>query len=150
MQFNTMMPHLDSFAAEQADLSQAFIQFSIRGSHYALDINTVNEIVEIPTITPYPEVISGHLGVVNLSGQVLPVLDFSGECSLGIQAQSLEHGHLLLVASFSKDRPFGLLIQHPRRVEVPSNQLQSKTINIHHLPVRILSQGDFEFKESES
>lgn len=122
---------------------QAFICFHMNDSYYALDIHAVNEIVEIPTITPYPIAIPGHIGVVNLSGQILPIIDFTqAETQLTIQSDNL-----LLVANFANEHPFGLVIKHPRRVQIPQKLLISTTVNIDGMPVRILEQHNFTFME---
>lgn len=122
---------------------KAFICFHMNDSYYALDIHAVNEIVEIPIITPYPIVIPGHIGVVNLSGQILPIIDFTQAANrLTIQSDDL-----LLVVNFANENQFGLVIKHPRRVQVPPKLLISTTVNIDGMPVRILEQHNFTFME---
>lgn len=122
---------------------QAFIRFDMDESYYALDIHAVNEIVEIPVITPYPTVIPGHIGIVNLSGQILPIIDFT-QTTNRLPSQPDD---LLLVVHFVNWHPFGLMIKHPRRVQVPQKLLVSTTVNIDGMPVRILEQHDFSFME---
>lgn len=132
-------PMLQKEVVEQ----QAFIRFDMDDSYYALDIHAVNEIVEIPVITPYPIVIPGHIGVVNLSGQILPIIDFT-QTSNRLTTQPDD---LLLVVNFVNEHPFGLMIKRPRRVQVPKKLLVSSTVNIDGMPVRILEQHDFAFME---
>lgn len=150
MQFNQIVGHFQHTASELVDEKNTFIQFTMCDSHYALDIHQVNEIVEIPVITPYPEKVSGYLGIVNLSGQVLPVLDYTGEHASLLNVSHLKNSHLLLVADFKEESPFCLIIKHPKRVEVAKKLLDSSNVNINGLPVRILCQSDFSFKENAS
>jgi purine-binding chemotaxis protein CheW len=150
MQFEKNIEYSQLKLAKIVEERQAFIRFVMCGSYYALDFQHVNEVVEIPVITPYPETIPGHLGVVNLSGQILPILDFTGEYIKVNRINSLQNSCLLLVVTFTKDNPFGLIIEHPRRVEAAKKLLTSSTINIDGLPVRILRQCDFDSKENES
>lgn len=128
----------------------AFIRFNICGSYYALNIQYINEVVEIPIITPYPVAIPGHLGVVNLSGQILPIIDFTHEYSEQNNTDLLRASCLLLVVSFIKNKPFGLIIKQPHHVQVPTNLLETTTVNIGGAPVRILDQNDFEIMECQS
>lgn len=149
MQFENMIQQFQLEASEVVDEKKTFIQFVMCDSHYALDIHSVSEIVEVPVITPYPEIVSGYLGIVNLGGQIIPVVDFTGKYTNGIETYKMQSTHLLLVADFSGNSPLGLIIERPRRVEVLQKTLVSATANINNLPVRLLSEHDFHFKESE-
>lgn len=137
------------FPGEIAEEKQTFIQFAMGESHYALDIHYVNEIVEVPVITPYPEIVLGYLGIVNLGGQIIPIVDFTGKYTNGITPYVSQNTHLLLVSDFRGNSPFGLIIERPRRVDVAKKMLRSTTVNINSLPVRLLNERDFHFKESE-
>jgi chemotaxis signal transduction protein len=149
MQFEKIIKQFQFEESEVADEKQTFIQFTMCGSHYALDIHYVSEIVEVPVITSYPEIVSGYLGIVNLGGQIIPVVDFTGKYTNGIETYKVEDTHLLLVADFSENSLLGLIIERPRRVEVPKKMLVSSTVNINNLPIRLLCERDFHFKESE-
>lgn len=149
MQFEKIIKQFQFEQSEITDEKQTFIQFSMCGSHYALDIHYVSEIVEVPVITPYPQIVSGYLGIVNLGGQIIPVVDFTGQYTNGIEMYVIQDTHLLLVTDFSGHSSFGLIIEHPRRVEVIKKTLISATANINDLPVRLLCESDFHFKESE-
>ncbi|MDR3443545.1 MAG: chemotaxis protein CheW [Legionella sp.] len=149
MQFEKIIKQFQFEPSALADEKQTFIQFAMCGSHYALDIHYVSEIVEVPVITPYPEIVSGYLGIVNLGGQIIPVIDFTGKYTNGIETYVIQNTHLLLVTDFSGNSSFGLIIERPRRVEVAKKMLLSATANINDLPVRLLSESDFHFKEIE-
>ena len=149
MQFEKIIKQFQDDGADVVDDKITFIQFAMCDSHYALDIHCVSEIVEVPVITPYPELVSGYLGIVNLGGQVIPVVDFTGKYTNGIETYRMQTTHLLLVADFNGSSPLGLIIERPRRVEVPQKMLVSATVNINNLPVRLLGERDFHFKENE-
>lgn len=49
--------------------------FGLHRSHYAVDAMIVNEIFSLPEITPIEEVPEYIIGVVNLRGRIVPVMD---------------------------------------------------------------------------
>ena len=60
-----------------ADLSGQIMTFSCNDEVYAFDIKDITDIMEVPEITPVPKLPEFLLGVMNLRGQVVPVMDFN-------------------------------------------------------------------------
>ena len=60
-----------------ADLSGQIMTFSCNDEVYAFDIKDITDIMEVPEITPVPKLPGFLLGVMNLRGQVVPVMDFN-------------------------------------------------------------------------
>lgn len=65
--------------------SRQFLTFTLDGEVFALDINTVREVLELTSITRVPRMPAYMRGVINLRGHVVPVMDlrskFGLECS---------------------------------------------------------------------
>lgn len=59
------------------DLSGQIMTFTCSGENYAFDIKDITDIIEIPEITKIPKLPEFLLGVINLRGQVVPVMDFN-------------------------------------------------------------------------
>ena len=59
------------------DLSGQIMTFTCSGDIYAFDIKDITDIIEIPEITKIPKLPDFLLGVINLRGQVVPVMDFN-------------------------------------------------------------------------
>lgn len=57
-----------------AELSR-FIEFSLGKENYAIPLLLVREVISIPEITPIPKSPSHFLGILNLRGQVISVVD---------------------------------------------------------------------------
>ena len=53
------------------------IGFKLNEEEYALEISNVQEIIKIPVITRVPRAKNYILGVVNLRGIVIPVIDLN-------------------------------------------------------------------------
>ena len=54
------------------------LTFSCNDQLYAFDIIEVTDIIEVPEITKLPMVADYVLGIMNLRGKVVPVMDFAG------------------------------------------------------------------------
>lgn len=52
-----------------------FVGFRLGGKDYAFPIDQTREIVELQSITPTPEVPDHVVGVTNLRGQIIPIID---------------------------------------------------------------------------
>jgi purine-binding chemotaxis protein CheW len=55
--------------------SEQVVVLHVDGSDYAVPISSVHEIVRVPEITPMPEADGDVEGLINLRGQVLPVVN---------------------------------------------------------------------------
>jgi chemotaxis signal transduction protein len=58
-------------------MSRVHVRVLAGGEHYALPVEEVLEIAELGQVTPVPGAPSGVLGVRNLRGQVIPVIDLA-------------------------------------------------------------------------
>ncbi len=58
--------------------AQRWIRFSIHGQDYAVDIRSVREVLSHADIEPVPGAPGRVLGVINLRGQIVTVVDFGG------------------------------------------------------------------------
>jgi purine-binding chemotaxis protein CheW len=54
---------------------EQFLAFTLRDEEYALDITKVREVLDVTTLTRIPRMPSYLSGVINLRGNVVPVID---------------------------------------------------------------------------
>src|SRR5690606_10779648 len=52
----------------------SLITFVYRDMRFAVDLLLVREVVEDWWLSPYPEEVCGHIGVVNVRGSIVPVI----------------------------------------------------------------------------
>jgi len=62
----------------------AWLGFSLKGQRYAVSLASVREVIKPGDITPVPGAPDDVLGIVNLRGQIVPVLD--GRRRFGLDA----------------------------------------------------------------
>ena len=58
--------------------AEQLLTFGCGDEIYAFDITSVTDIIEVPEITRLPMVAEHILGIMNLRGKVVPVMDFAG------------------------------------------------------------------------
>ncbi len=79
---------LAASAATPAPVGERCILFELDGTRYALQMGQVVEVAEVPPVTPLPHVPAWLLGVSNLRGDILAVLDLRLFLDLGPRPQS--------------------------------------------------------------
>ncbi|HVI31029.1 chemotaxis protein CheW [Phenylobacterium sp.] len=94
-------------AAESSPGAHELISIRVDEQLFALDIMTVREIRGWSASTPLPHAPAYVLGMINLRGAVLPVLDLSSR--LGLPPRSPDASSVVVVAELG-DRPVGLLV----------------------------------------
>ena len=87
--------------------AQELISIRVDEQLFALDIMSVREIRGWSASTPLPHAPAYVLGMINLRGAVLPVLDLSSR--LGLPPRSPDASSVVVVAELG-DRPVGLLV----------------------------------------
>ncbi len=60
---------------EQKEEISSFLSFEMNEEMFAMDVRSVIEILEVPTITKVPKTPDYIYGVINLRGKVLPIID---------------------------------------------------------------------------
>ena len=94
-----------------------YLNFLINDEDYAIDISNVIEIVGIQDITEVPEMQNYVKGVINLRGQVIPVIDV--RLRFGLQERDYD-GRTCVVVVCIEDITAGLIVD-----------LVKEVINIH-------------------
>lgn len=69
-------------AQTRMDMSGKYITFALDGEEYGIPILNVREIIGMMKITPVPRMPDFVLGVVNLRGKVIPVIDLRSRFGL--------------------------------------------------------------------
>lgn len=103
--------------------SVELIVLEVGGNAFCIDIRSVREIRGFTASTPLPQAPDFVLGVINLRGTVMPVLDLRARLGLGVTEASGRH---VIVVVHHGDRPAGLLVDAVQETMiVPAAQLQA-------------------------
>ena len=74
---------------------KSYLSFKIGSEYYAANVSNVQNIIEYSDITKVPEMPKYMLGVINLRGQVLPVID--SRIKFGIENTEITTNTCILV-----------------------------------------------------
>lgn len=105
-----MATNIDGMATE--DGSQQFLTFMLAGEEYGVDILRVQEIKGWDSVTPIPNTPAYILGVINLRGTIVPIIDLR----LKFNMDKLEYGPTTVVIvlkvqnSNSRSRIMGIVV----------------------------------------
>jgi purine-binding chemotaxis protein CheW len=99
------------------------ILVEVAGHEFCIDIQSVREIRGFTASTPLPQAPEFVLGVINLRGAVMPVLDL--RCRLGLGRTEASGRHVIVVVH-QDDRPAGLLVDAVQETMIlDAEQLQA-------------------------
>lgn len=77
-----------------SDEIRRYLQFSLGAEDFALPLLSVKEVIAIPEITPIPQTPSHFLGIMNLRGQVISVIDL--RVKFGIKHEKSEDNAVII------------------------------------------------------
>jgi purine-binding chemotaxis protein CheW len=81
-----------------------FLNFQLGEERYSLPVIAVREIIRVCPITHVPRMPAHHLGVINLRGKIVPVMDLRRRLHLH-QANSLERACIIVVHHQTEQNP---------------------------------------------
>lgn len=109
--------------ANHGDGTVEVIVLEVGGNAFCIDIRSVREIRGFTASTPLPQAPDFVLGVINLRGTVMPVLDLRARLGLGVTEATGRH---VIVVVQHGDRPAGLLVDAVQETMIlPAEQLQA-------------------------
>ena len=108
---SNIMVNLDAKAwTDRSDGTEQFVIFTLAGTEYAAPAANVREVGEIVNLTPVPNVPDWLLGLTNLRGDILSVVDL--RAFLGLEQTG--YAESLLQDEISLGREREILVIHPR------------------------------------
>ena len=83
------------------------IGFYINNDEYGVDIHKVKEVIKIRSITKFPKAPEFVKGVINLRGDIIPVIDLRGKFGLG---QSAYNDATRVIVAEVEERSIGTVV----------------------------------------
>lgn len=116
----------DAVLISGTDGAQQYLSFTVRGELMAISILDVKEIIEISDMTRVPMTSGNIRGVINLRGNVVPVVDLAYRLS-GQASHLNRRSCIVLVETGDEDerQPMGMLVERVNEIlDIPETQLQ--------------------------
>lgn len=121
--------------------NRQYITFIANGQEFAANIMAIREIRGWTDTTPLPHVPDYIRGVINLRGNVLPVVDLKARLGLGMTEASAKHV-IIVVASGSKitgvlvDAVSDIITLSAADIQPPPDVMQAGNDNVEGIAIR--------------
>lgn len=108
------------------DPGRQYVLFRAGTEEYGLPISRVSSIIRFETVTPVPRAPRGVLGVIDLRGRVIPIVDL-GRKLFGTRFEPLPRSRIIVTES--DDGPVGLAVDGASEVAtfVPQDLMPAPT-----------------------
>jgi purine-binding chemotaxis protein CheW len=103
-----------------------YLTFYLNEERYGIDVHKVREILEIQKITKIPQVSEFMLGVINVRGSVVPVIDLNLQLGLPGREQSVNSA-IIICELWIEDNPLqiGVLVDQVDQVlDIKDNEIE--------------------------
>jgi purine-binding chemotaxis protein CheW len=113
----------DLFDEDDEDTQKdKYLTFQLENEDYGIEIYHVTEVVGLQKITPVPDMPDFVKGVINLRGQVIPVMDVRRR--FNFQPRDYDDRTCVVVANV-QETAIGLVVDEVREVlDIPENQIE--------------------------
>ena len=99
--------------ATTTDTSQQYLTFDVAEETYGIEVRLIREILEMQPITRVPRTAEYLLGVMNVRGKAVPVVDLRRKFGLDTREQTVDSAIIVLEVSDSgADTLIGLLVDN--------------------------------------
>lgn len=126
MEYGSLIPGANDLYGteeeESGELTHQYLTFSVAGGEYGIDILDTHEILKPVPVTRLPNVESDVLGVINLRGNIIPIIDLNEKFQN--RFSDLELQSRIVVVNY-KGKYTGLLVDRVLEVaQVPESGLE--------------------------
>ncbi|MBX7153010.1 chemotaxis protein CheW [bacterium] len=102
------------------------IHFNAGEKDYAVELNCVREVIRMVSFTPVSELPDFVVGVINVRGEILPVIDFMRRAGLGYGRKTLRSRILIMTI---KKVNVGMMVDRVREViEIDPSAVSNNTL----------------------
>lgn len=100
------------------DKIRQFLTFNLDNESFGLNVSQVREILELVKITKVPQMPDYMIGVINLRGKVVPVIDLRSKFDMEKIAETIETCIIVVDIELEGSLTFGLLVDRVQEVVV--------------------------------
>ncbi len=91
-----------------------YIVIKIGEEQYGIDISYIDNIVRMQSITRVPDVQTYFAGVINIRGEVVPVMSL--RLKMGLEADEYENKTRIIIVKLENNAPIGLIVDEVKEV----------------------------------
>ena len=120
--------------------SKQYIVVMVGSEQYGIDISYIDNIVRMQKITRVPKVQTYFKGVINLRGEVVPVM--SVRKKMGLEDDVLTNASRIIILKLEENASLGVIVDEVREVVNLSEDENEKVSNKRRIINGIGKQGD--------
>ncbi len=90
------MKNLEDINNEEAVNQVRFIQFDLGSENYGIKLLSVKEVIPMPDTTPMPNAPSHFIGIMNLRGQIISIIDLRKRLGVKPKTEGLEEAVIIV------------------------------------------------------
>ncbi|NLD95040.1 MAG: chemotaxis protein CheW [Fibrobacter sp.] len=99
-----------------------YLTFQIGNELFAFDVLKTNEVLEFSDITPIPGSMESMIGVINLRGKVVPVIDLRKKLKLQEKERTVDTCIIIIETEFNEEHvTLGVLVDAAKQVIMLDN-----------------------------
>lgn len=108
---------------------QNFLAFYLDGENYGFPILKVNEVIVLPKITPIPKSQAHIKGVINLRGQIIPIVDLRAALDMSEVEYGQETCVIVVKVEVDKvEKMVGFIVDSVSEVfEIPASNIEKSS-----------------------
>jgi len=147
-QNNQMRPDPESTVKEKT----VFIYIELNNSAILIPIIQVKEVSEILPIRPYPISVEGHIGIVNLRGNIIPVFSISwllNREQFDDFHKEIAGANRLVILSKENGTVFSIIAKSIDKVALDKTEQAKGTVKVFDRVVKITSVSDLFLEDRE-
>ncbi len=119
------------------------VTFKTAGETLGINIDFVREVIDVPKIFPVPETPDFVLGVINLRGEILAVVDVKKRLGLGNTKPDERSNRIIVVET--KEHRAGLLVESlPKVMRLDSDSMKLESSSVQPKISQDFIKGFFE------
>lgn len=96
-----------------------YLVFSVKNEKFAFDISNVNNIVQMEKIRPVPCAPKCYKGVINLRGDIIPVMSLHTKFNLG--DDNITSNSKIIILNVDENKQVGVIVDNVKEVLTISN-----------------------------
>lgn len=101
-----------------------YLTFNLNTELFGLNVSTIREILEFTKITKIPQMPDYMIGIINLRGKVVPVIDLRAKFGMDRIEETIESCIIVVEISVETAATFGLLVDNVQEViDIPENEI---------------------------
>ncbi len=100
-----------------------YIIFNISKEFYGIDVSQVNNIIQMPKITKVPKSPEYFRGVINLRGEIIPVMSLRRRMNL--EDDTFTKDSRIVILNLEDDKMMGVVVDEVKEVlTIPENEIE--------------------------